>query len=115
MSSFASTSLAFGEEDAITETLMESDKKPSAVKKTERAILQALKADVDALAKQFLSGTDLDLHRFVELFNEMEFPTIFLGQFSYSDLVEVWLKFLLKLTRHKHENFRFSIASRPFG
>jgi hypothetical protein len=67
-----------------------TEKKPSEVKKYEKEILEALKVDVDTLANKFLSDpSDLSLKRFGQIFNDMEFSTIFIGRFTFGDLVEV--------------------------
>lgn len=58
----------------------------------DRQLVAALKVDIDSLALQFCAKDqhDLSLDRFGELFMSMELYTIFLGQLSNSDLVEVW-------------------------
>ena len=70
----------------------------SEVRKVERELLAAIKHDIDTLANKFLAESeDLSLKRFGRLFNEMEFPTIFIGHLSFADLVEVSFSFSIWL------------------
>uniref|UniRef100_A0A183CH77 NR LBD domain-containing protein n=1 Tax=Globodera pallida TaxID=36090 RepID=A0A183CH77_GLOPA len=59
------------------------------LQKLDRQIIFALMLDIDSLARKFLvEQYDHSLHRFAEIFMEMELSSIFLGRFSSSDLVE---------------------------
>lgn len=77
---------AAGDEEGTKAAKALYEKSANEVRQFEQSVLSALKSDVDTLAKEFCSADseDLSLERFGQLFNEMEFSTIFLGHLASS-------------------------------
>lgn len=59
------------------------------VKFIEQQNLSALATDVDTVFQEFMKLPVPDFKLFCEIFTKHELPTIFIGQFSVGDMVEV--------------------------
>ncbi|KAI6182207.1 hypothetical protein M3Y97_00355400 [Aphelenchoides bicaudatus] len=80
--------------DPVVRTKRRRAPKKTNARQTEQLMLSALIHDVDGLLKKFNETGGNSFYEFGQCFIDLEFPTIFLGRYSTSELVE-FSEFLL--------------------